>query len=173
MVEIKEFLKTILLHEHFHRYAAYLLLLLALWTMRSIFWTQRAAIKEAIKGDNHHYDMVEIAFLMWLVLYSTVIFGTLFFGLNCPEERWWTLEIIIFFVLGGKKAPEIIMAIKGKGMQEVQVTETKVEGDTVTETKVKKQEQVDPETSPTPTSPPSSTTEKKGGGSESLDSIGL
>jgi hypothetical protein len=176
MVEIKDFLRQIFLHDQFHRYAAYLNLVLALWVLRDFFRSNRADVIAGIRGDDGKFNSLEIVFVVWIVLYSTVIFTTLFFALPFPAEGWWTLEILIFFILGGKKAPEIIMAVKGRGIQEVQVTETKSEGDTITETKVKKQEAIDPATSPTSTQPLSSSAEKKGGGgvsstTENLDQL--
>lgn len=150
---VTQYLKSIILHPEFHRYFSYGFFALVIYTMRGYFWVNKAQLIKDMKGEDGRWDAVEVAFFAWLILFSTAILGSLFFGLTMPHEAWWSLDTMGVFVLAGKRGPDIILAMKA-GKSTTQMTQTIETSSGSSKTEVK--------------------SEKKGGGgtSESLDNIG-
>lgn len=123
MESVIDHIRRIILHPEFHRYFSYGFFLLVLYVMRGYFWVNRTQLMRDMRGDDGRWDAVEVAFFVWIIMFSTAILGSLFFGLVMPHEAWWSLDVVGIFVLGGKRAPDIIMAWKSKGI----ASEIKVE----------------------------------------------
>jgi TRAP-type mannitol/chloroaromatic compound transport system permease large subunit len=109
---IKEFLKSVILHPDFHRYFSYCFFALVVYVMRGYFWVNRGQLMKDMKGEDGRWDAVEVAFFVWIILFSVAILGSLFFGLTMPHEAWWSLDTMGVFVLAGKRGPDIVMAMK-------------------------------------------------------------
>lgn len=144
-----ELIRDFILHPEFHRYFSYLFFLLVVYAMRGYFWVKRDQLMRDMRGEDGRWDAVEIAFFVWIILFSTVILGSLFFGLTMPHEAWWSLDVVGIFVLGGKRAPDIIAAWKGGATIQARGS---ISADGTVKTEIK--------------------TEKKGGGGEA-DNVGI
>ena len=111
-----EFCKSVILHAEFHRYFSYTLFIIMVYVFRGIFWQDRHAIIKKLKGENGDWDTLEVAFIAWIIVWVTVMSGDLFFDLNLTDGAWWSLDTVGLLVLTGKKGPELLMAMRGKGM---------------------------------------------------------
>lgn len=110
MEVVKQFLKDILLHPDFHEYFSYVLFAIVIYVLRAYLWLDRAEIKEGIKGKNGKYDNLEVVFIIWIILFTAAILGSLFFQQDMPGEAWLSLDSVGLIVLGAKKGPELLAA---------------------------------------------------------------
>lgn len=91
----------------------YILCVIALIKLTLIFFLERKTIIEDLRGKDKKWQFIELAGIIWLVLFPCVVVSSLF-GLHVPTEAWITMDAIYFMNLGGKTADKWIASKTGQ-----------------------------------------------------------
>lgn len=80
---------------------AYTICLVSLVHLFFIFFLQRETISVDLRGKDKMWQFVELAGVVWLVLFPCVMVCSLL-GIEVQTGAWATLDAIFFMNLGGK-----------------------------------------------------------------------
>jgi|SRR5690606_9160914 len=57
---------------------------------------------EAIKGTDGKLQIPEIVTIVWLILFITIVLSEVFLEKTIQDNIWYSMDVIMLFILGGK-----------------------------------------------------------------------